>query len=233
MSSPPLRISAIVPTLNEAEGIPRALASLRAAGIDEIIVVDGGSDDGTRESARPHADRVVESGGGLFSQLNRGVEYAGGDVLLFHYADVLFPEIGREAIEAALRDPLVCGGAFRLAFASVERRYRVTARGAHLRNRCGIGPFGDQSIFVRASAFAQVGGFQEALAFADHTLVRRLHRAGRFQLLETEVRASVRRWEQLGYIQTFGRHFWMYVRHYASLPKRRTRRKARELRTVR
>jgi rSAM/selenodomain-associated transferase 2 len=232
-SPAPLRISVIVPTLNEADGVGRCLASLRAAAVDEIIVVDGGSHDGTLERARAQADRVFEGESDLFAQLNRGAREATGEVLLFHYADVLFPAGGRSAIEGALQTPDRCGGAFRLVFASPERRYRVTACLANLRNRCGIGPFGDQSIFVRAAVFAEVGGFQEALAFADHALVRRLHRAGRFTLLETAVQASARRWEQLGFFRTLAFHYGMYVRYFAPLQQARTRAKARELRTVR
>ena len=196
-------------------------------------MVDGGSRDGTLEQARSQADRVLEGESGLFAQLNRGAREATGELLLFHYADVLFPAAGRTAIAEALQTPGLCGGAFRLAFASPLRRYRVTACLANLRNRCGMGPFGDQSIFVRTPVFAEVGGFQEALAFADYELVRRLHRAGRFVLLETEVQASVRRWEQLGFFRTLGWHYWMYVRHFAPLQQARTRAKARELRAVR
>ena len=98
----PLKVSAIVPTWNEAGGIEATLEGLRQGGVDEVLVVDRGSQDGTVEEAKRHADRVLVEGEQLAFQLNAGAREARGDVLLFHYADVAFPPPGREAIVRVL-----------------------------------------------------------------------------------------------------------------------------------
>jgi rSAM/selenodomain-associated transferase 2 len=234
-SLPRLTISAIVPTWNEEAVIVEALESLRRGGVDEILVVDAGSDDGTAARARAIADRCLEGSGGLFAQLNAGARQAAGDVLLFHYADVLFPAAGRQAIESALTSPLAVGGAFRLSFASERWRYQVTARAANWRNRLRLGPFGDQSLFARAEVFHGLGGFRHDAFFEDLDLVNRLRRAGRFHIVPQAVRASVRRWESMGFLRTHITHYWLYALYLTRLgrPTKRARHKTRTLRAVR
>jgi glycosyltransferase involved in cell wall biosynthesis len=239
MESPPAReqlaIAAVVPTLDEAAEIVPALESLRRGGVDEIVVVDGGSRDGTPEKAAPLADLVIEGRGGLSAQLNQGAARAASAVLLFHYADVRFPPGGRTGILAALEDEGVVGGAFHLRFGSTRWRYRLTARAANVRNRLGLGPFGDQSLFARAHVFHALGGFSAGAFFEDLDLVRRLRRAGRFRIVPEAVEASVRRWESLGYARTLATHYWLYLVYLSRLGRAlpRERRRMRELRGVR
>jgi len=202
-----LRISVLVPVLNEAPILPRALGVLGSAGFDEVIVADGGSTDGTPERARDLATRVVQSSGGISEQLNLAAAHAVGDVFVFHYADVLLPPGSRAAIERAVTILGAVGGAFRLAFDSPRRRYRVVAWGANLRNRLGVGPFGDQSIFATAEAFRRLGGLDAGARFGDLDLVRKLRRAGRFVILPERVLASPRRYERLGLARTLLRHW--------------------------
>jgi rSAM/selenodomain-associated transferase 2 len=226
-------ITAIVPALNEEERIAASLASLRAAGVDELLVVDGGSRDATVAIARGAADRVLAAGGGLFAQLNAGAREARGEVLLFHYADVELPAAARCIIAEALGDPAVVGGAFRLGFDSPRFPYRLIAAAANLRNRLGLGPFGDQSIFARAAAFQRLGGFAADLPLADLDLVRRLRRVGRFVIAPDPVRASVRRWERNGVGRTALRHAWLTLRWTAGFHRRSEAEAVRELREVR
>jgi len=202
-----------VPALDEEEGIEAALRSLRAGGADEIIVVDGGSRDATKACAGALADLVIDSDPGLFRQLEAGAARASGDVLLFHYADVLFPPAGRAAIERALADPRAVGGAFRLQFCARRLRFRLIALGARVRNRLGIGPFGDQSIFIRAETFRALGGFSGDALLQDADLVRRARRAGRFAFLPEAVVASTRRWDEGGFLRTAREHAWFTVLH--------------------
>ena len=202
-----LRITAIVPTWKEEDSIRSTLLSLRAGGLDEILVVDGGSQDDTVHRATEIADRVFGVAGGLFTQLNHAAREACGDVLLFHYADVKFPRAGRKAIEDTLLSQAVVGGSFSLSFDSDRKRYALIAQGANLRNRLGIGPFGDQSIFVRSEVFRRLGGFHPDVLLEDLHLVRRLKRAGRFEILDETVRASVRRWETNGLLPTLYHHW--------------------------
>ena len=232
---PAPRVSIIVPTLDEETQVVPCLERLRAAGGLEVLVVDGGSSDATRERAGPLADRLLESQGGLFAQLNRGALAASGDVLAFHYADVLFPEDGAKAILGALEDPDVVGGAFRLCFDSRRLAYRVIARGTAVRNRLGFGPFGDQTIFLRSRTFQEIGGFDPQAYLADFELVRQLRRRGKFRLLSQEVETSTRRWEQRGVIRTLLGH-WRLSAAYLFRAGRGTpveRRDAETMRRVR
>jgi len=212
MSKSPL-ISAIVPTLNEEGRIEECLESLKAAGVDELIVVDGGSDDRTCDLARQEADRVLVEPGGVFQQMNRGALEAGGEILVFQYADGLLSEAACAEIRAALESPGISAGAFRLRLASPGIFYGAVSLCAHWRNLLGFGPFGDQSIFVRAEAFRSVGGFPLDGVFPDHELVRELGRDGGFRLLREPVLVSARRWERCGKWRTLLRH-WFYSALY-------------------
>ena len=101
----PVRLSIIIPTLNEAERLPRALASAQRLPDAEIIVVDGGSHDGTPDVAAEFDCRVLMSERGRAVQMNAGAAIASGDVLLFLHADCQLPEHSDRAIAAVLADP--------------------------------------------------------------------------------------------------------------------------------
>ncbi len=227
------RLSAVVPTLDEESTVAASLDSLRAGGVDELIVVDGGSRDGTIDIAKGMADVVLRSERGLFAQLNVGAAQASGDGFVFHYADVRFPPNGAAAAISAMERS--AGGAFSLAFDSDRRSYRFIARGAALRNRLGVGPFGDQAIFVRRDAFEAVGGFREDGFLADLQLVRAVRRRGGFSILPECVSASTRRWERVGVLRTLADHWWLTALFVCGRRSGETRaaRKASALRTIR
>lgn len=229
------RISVIVPTLNEEECIVGCLEHLRREGLDEIIVVDGGSTDATCKRAASLADSIRQEPGGLFAQLNRGAKLASGDVLLFHYADGILPEGARHAIEKALQDPRVGGGAFRLDLDSREIVFRVIALTANWRNRLGVGPFGDQSIFARTESFRELRGFDLGTFFPDQELVRQLRRVGKFRILRDPVVSSIRRWQRQGILKTQLSHWKITVRLLlGGRPRRRgLHNEVRRLREVR
>jgi rSAM/selenodomain-associated transferase 2 len=220
-----MRVSVIVPTLNEEAVLGKTLDDLRARGVDELIVVDGGSGDGTEAIARKGATAVLLEPGGLVRQLQRGGAAATGDVLLFHHADLRLPPAALEAIRRSLLRPEVLGGAFRLGFDSRRPIFALIAFGANLRNRLGFGPFGDQAIFIRREAFARLGGFREGAGFEDLDLVKRMRRAGRFVILPGAVRSSPRRYERDGVLRTLFRHLRSSALHVIG-----ARRRARNLR---
>ena len=201
-----LRVSVIVPTLDEEDTIIATLEDIWGRRPHEVIVVDGGSRDRTQALAVPRATRVLVEGGGLARQLNRGALAATGEVLLFHFADVRLPERGLEAVISSLEEPGVVGGAFRLGFDSHRPFFRLVALLGNLRNRLGFGPFGDQAIFVGKEIFERLGGFEPEAPLEDLDLVRRLRRAGRFVILKDPVRTSVRRWEADGLLRTSLHH---------------------------
>jgi len=100
-------VSVVIPTINEAEWIRAAVASVRRDYTDnevEIIVVDGGSVDGTPRLV-PDGEVVIESAPGRAIQMNRGARVAAGDILVFCHADTLVPPSWREAVVEVLRRP--------------------------------------------------------------------------------------------------------------------------------
>lgn len=196
-----MRLSVVVPVLDEAARLPAALSALRdRVGEAEVVVVDGGSTDASAEIARDHgADLVLAAGGGRGGQLRAGAARAGGDVLLFLHADCVLPENTRARIAETMGDGRWVAGAFRV-------RHRVSAgagpvvrrlvRLADLRSGLTRRPYGDQALFVRREVYARVGGFPDQPLLEDLELARRLTRVGRLRVLRERVEVSGRRFER-------------------------------------
>jgi rSAM/selenodomain-associated transferase 2 len=186
-------LSIVIPALNEASQIVAALAAARAAApAAELIVVDGGSSDGTPALAAPYA-RVVAASRGRARQMNAGAAQARGETLLFLHADTRLPPGAVAAIAAALADERVVGGAFALRFDEDNWLYRCIAGSTNLRSRAGRSFTGDQAIFVRASIFRALGGYADVPLMEDLELCARLRRAGAVRLLAPPVLVSARR----------------------------------------
>ena len=172
-------ISVVIPTLNEADRLPRLLATLRAESpAPEIIVADGGSDDDSVAVARGHGVLVVRSGGGRGRQIRDAMHHAAGDVVLFLHADSEFPSGGLRRIEQRLAAaPEVVGGNFRLLFDGDTPFSRwLTGFYAWIRAR-GL-YYGDSGIFVRRSVYQAIGGIRPIALMEDYDFTRRLERAG-------------------------------------------------------
>jgi rSAM/selenodomain-associated transferase 2 len=179
------RVSVIVPTLDEAEGLARLLLALqRQPELREIVVVDGGSTDGTRDIAAALGARVLLSERGRGQQLRTGAAVASGEILLFLHADSVFPSGGLGAITALLdREPRVPGGNFRLLFDGDSRFARgLTMFYAGIR-RFGL-YYGDSGIFARRSAYDAVGGIRPIQLMEDYDFACRLERAGPTRRIE-------------------------------------------------
>jgi rSAM/selenodomain-associated transferase 2 len=197
-----MRLSVIIPALNEAANINGALASAMSAPDVEVIVADGGSIDGTPEMAETAGARVITSAPGRARQMNKGAAAATGDTLLFLHADTHLPDGYQSRIEETLSRPGVIAGAFRLKIGSPRRCLRLIERLANFRSeRMGL-PYGDQGIFLRKSVFDEAGGFPEQPIMEDYELMRRLKRRGRVALANAAAVTSARRWERLGVIKT-------------------------------
>lgn len=197
-------LSIIVPCLNEAEGISGALAALaplRARGA-EVIVVDGGSSDGTVERAAPLADRVISAARGRASQMNAGAACARGEIMLFLHADTLLPEFADALIVEGLKRSRRGWGRFDVVISGGNPLLQVVARLMNVRSRLTGIATGDQAIFVTRSLFTAAGGYPEIALMEDIALSKRLKRFGRPLCLRHRLVASGRRWEKHGVVRT-------------------------------
>jgi rSAM/selenodomain-associated transferase 2 len=198
------RISIIIPTLNEAAGIRATLEPLqplRARG-HEVIVVDGGSADGTAELARALADCVLASERGRGAQQNAGAEAATGGVLLFLHADTRLPEGADARVLDGLRASGRGWGRFDVRLSGAHPMLRVVERSMGWRSRITGIATGDQAMFVRRDWFARAGGFPDIPLMEDVALSRVLSRLGPPLCLRDRVVTSSRRWEQRGVFRT-------------------------------
>lgn len=195
---PRMRISVIVPALNEEAAVEECLRSIEAAGTAETIVVDGGSSDETCTIAQRYAV-VMRASRGRAVQMNSGAHRATGDVLLFLHADSRLPHDAFRAIRDALDDRHVVGGTFSLRFDRTHPLLRAYAWFTRLRPL--MFHYGDQGIFVRRGVFEQLGGFAELPLMEDVDFLRRLSRAGRLALLPSSVTTSARRFTAHGLVR--------------------------------
>ena len=209
-------LSIIVPVLNEATGIVAtlsALAPLRACGA-EVIVIDGGSEDGTPALAQAGADRVVDGPRGRARQMNAGAALASAPVLLFLHADTRLPAGADRLIDAALASG-ASWGRFDVFISGRAPLLRLVAAMMNLRSRLTGIATGDQAIFVTRSAFVRVGGFPDQALMEDIELSRRLSALAPPACLRARVVTSGRRWEQRGVWRTIflmWRLRWRYWR---------------------
>ena len=212
-------LSAIVPARDEAERIGETIERLRAIPeITEIIVVDGGSHDRTREIAEEAGCAVVSGVVGRGAQMRLGAEHAAGDVLLFVHADSwLPPEAGRAVLDC-LRDPTVVAGGFWKRFHNSPLSLRGSRLKCAIRLILGRRIAGDQGLFVRRSALEAVGGVPAMPLMEEFELCRRLRRIGRLALADATIITSPRRFRRLGVLRTYWRMWWVTMLYRLGRP---------------
>jgi uncharacterized protein len=208
-------ISLILPILNEAPILAEALSNFPRAPDLEIILVDGGSTDATREVAGHFPQvRWVSAPRGRGIQMNAGARVARGDFFVFLHVDTSLTTEHLAALRQAALDPRVGAGAFELRLIPPTPFLRFIAWGANWRGRLFRLPYGDQAIFVRRDLFLALGGFAHAHP-EDLDLVLRLRRLTRVRLLTPPVSSSGRRWLKHGNLRTSGCHWAFLIRHLA------------------
>lgn len=197
-----MRISIIVPVLDEAGGLAAALGALQPARGrgHEVIVVDGGSKDATVAIAQPLADRVVTAPKGRAAQMNAGANEARSDALLFLHADTRLPEEADALVAGALGQHV--WGRFDVRIDSSHPALAVVGLMMNLRSRWTGIATGDQAMFVRRTTFAEVGGFPALALMEDIALSSRLRKMGPPACLRERALTSGRRWERGGIIAT-------------------------------
>jgi rSAM/selenodomain-associated transferase 2 len=198
-----MKLSIVVPTLEEAASIESTLAALqgmRERGT-EVVIADGGSRDATRSLAAPLADRVIEVARGRAAQMNAGAREAAGDALLFLHADTILPGDADLAVQAALATGRQWGR-FDVAIAGADPLLPVVAKLMNARSRWTGIATGDQAIFATRAAFEAAGGFPEIPLMEDIALSKSLRRRSRPACLRARAVTSGRRWERGGTLRT-------------------------------
>jgi rSAM/selenodomain-associated transferase 2 len=212
-----MKLSIVLPVLNEAQQLPQVLECLRPVrdrGV-EVIIVDGGSEDGTLAIAARAGARLVSSPKGRARQMNTGARIAAGDVLLFLHVDTVLPEHADQLIEAAICDRRRVWGRFDVDIRGRPWMLRVIAVLMNWRSRISGIATGDQAIFILRSAFEAVGGFPDQPLMEDVELCKRLRVLSPPACLRARVVTSGRRWESRGVWRTIvlmWRLRWAYWR---------------------
>lgn len=208
-------LSIVVPVLNEAAEIRRVLEPLqrfRAPGV-EIIVVDGGSSDGTADLASPFADRVVTAPRGRARQMNAGAAVAKGAVILFLHADTRLPVSVLDLIDCAIGDGALWGR-FDVRIEGRARGLGLVSFMMNWRSRMTGVATGDQGIFVTCEAFAQAGGFPDLPLMEDVAFSSRMRAIARPFCIREKVTTSGRRWEKHGLWRTILMMWSLRLRFY-------------------
>lgn len=215
-----VRITAVIPTLDERDVLPALLDRLRQFDPPvPAIVVDGGSSDGTAGVAREHGARVLQGARGRGAQMTAGAAEADADVLWFLHADTLPPLGAVAAIRNALAEPRVVGGHFGIEFDRVARGAGFLTWLYPSLALLGL-RYGDSGFFVRREAYERVGGFRPLPIFEDLDLLRRLRRRGGFVRVAERVVASSRRFEGRCFELVFARWLALQLLFWLRVPPR-------------
>ena len=208
-------LSIIIPVLNEADTIAArldALQALRARGV-EVIVVDGGSTDGSAGRAAPFADRVITAPRGRGRQMNAGADQATGEVLLFLHVDTVLPDLAVKRIEEVMEGGALWGR-FDVRIEGASIMLPVVAALMNMRSRLTGIATGDQTIFITREAFARVGGFPDIPLMEDIAFSSAMLRIACPACLAEKVTTSGRRWEKHGVWRTILTMWWLRLRFW-------------------
>lgn len=199
-----MQYSIVVPLLNEREQLPELitqLKELKAFSSCEIILVDGGSTDGSVEIANAEGLQVISSPCGRATQMNIGANFACGNWLLFLHADTRLPQGALNAIASAVAQGAEWGR-FNIRIDGGNFWFPLISTMINWRSRLSGIATGDQAIFVRRTLFEQLGGFARQPLMEDVELSRQLLKTTRPHCLQQKVTTSGRRWQKFGVLRT-------------------------------
>ncbi|MGB3403174.1 MAG: TIGR04283 family arsenosugar biosynthesis glycosyltransferase [Microcoleaceae cyanobacterium] len=198
----PLKISIIIPVLNEATSITTVIQQALTGKNIEIIVVDGGSQDQTVEVVNALGVKLIQTSPGRGQQMNLGATQATGEILLFLHADTYLPDQFDDYIYQTLAQPHTSAGAFNLNIAAHLPGIHWIEIIVNWRSRFLQFPYGDQAIFLKTTTFRQIGGFPQLPIMEDFELIRQLRKKGKIAISSAAVITSGRRWQKLGVLKT-------------------------------
>lgn len=221
MTAAPIKLSIVIPLLNEADNLPKLmghLAHLNPAPY-QVILVDGGSTDNSVAIAKELIEslidsspsvisgqvidwQIIESTAGRALQMNAGAELAMGDVLLCLHADTQLPNHAIADITSAVRQ--AAWGRFDVRLESSTWMLKVVSQMMNWRSRFSGIATGDQAIFIKKPLFEQLGGYPQQPLMEDIELCKRLKAVGKPACLRSKVITSARRWQQYGTWRTIG-----------------------------
>jgi len=195
-------VAVVVPLLNEGGRLPALLEMLASLDADEVVLVDGGSADGSSELLAASGLNWCTSRQGRAAQMNSGAAQCRSDILLFIHADTEIVSTHLSAVREAMNDEETVGGHFDLRLSGSHSAYRIIEWFINARSRLTRISTGDQCQFVRRKAFEAMDGFPEQSLMEDVEFSKRLKLAGRIACLHDKVTTSSRRWEQHGILRT-------------------------------
>jgi rSAM/selenodomain-associated transferase 2 len=200
-------VSIIIPTYNESKIIGGMLDRLckMVSPSDEIIVVDGLSEDHTKDTVRRYSrvKLLLSPKRGRAIQMNLGASQAQNRYLLFLHADTLIDMRSLELLKQEINSKKIIWGWFPIKLSSNKLIFRLIEKGANLRARVTRTPLGDYGIFVEKELFQKIGGFPEIPIMEDIEFVKRIKRAYPVGVeIKSPIQASARRFEKYGIIKT-------------------------------
>ncbi len=220
----------VVPLLNEAAALPALLTMLGTLPVEEVVLVDGGSRDGSRALLAASRLRWITAPAGRASQMNAGAAQCRSDCLLFLHADTVITPRAITQLRQTLQNPTIQSGRFDIRFDSNTPPFPLIAAMINLRSRISGISTGDQAQFVRRSLFEALGGFPDQPLMEDIALSARLKRHGGVACLRAKVTTSCRRWQRHGVLRTILLMWWLRWQYWRGVPAEQLARHYRQAR---
>jgi len=195
-------IAVIIPLFNEQQVLPALISRMSGIDADEVMIVDGGSSDGSLALLKESGIDWISAEAGRARQMNAGAALCLSDILLFVHADTLIDSSHLQSIRKMMENDVFVGGRFDVALSGNHPAFRMIAWFINARSRLTGISTGDQCQFVRRSLFEKLDGFPELPLMEDVAFSKLLKREGKIACLKQKVITSSRRWQQNGILKT-------------------------------